>query len=54
MGRDMMVFDVFRDFIMKFDVVLFIYGVNFYDLIMIVEKLVFENIVNFFICIVVI
>lgn len=51
MGRDMMVFDVFRDSIMKSDAVLSTYGVSLYDLIMTAEESVFENTVNSFICI---
>lgn len=46
-----MVFDVFRDSIMKSDAVLSTYGVNLYDLIMTAEESVFENTVNSFICI---
>lgn len=47
----MMVFDVFRDSIMKSDAVLSTYGVSLYDLIMTAEESVFENTVNSFICI---
>lgn len=46
-----MVFDVFRDSIMKSDAVLSTYGVNLYDLIMTAEESVFEDTVNSFICI---
>ncbi|XP_062589750.1 fatty acid synthase-like [Saccostrea cucullata] len=51
MGRDMMVIDVFRNSILKSDVVLSVYGVKLYDLMMNAEESAFENTVNSFICI---
>lgn len=51
MGRDMMVFDVFRDSILRSDTVLSAHGVNLHDLIMTAEEAAFEDTVNSFICI---
>ena len=46
-----MVFDVFRDSILRSDTVLSAHGVNLHDLIMTAEEAAFEDTVNSFICI---
>ncbi|XP_048759235.2 fatty acid synthase-like [Ostrea edulis] len=49
MGRDMMVFDVFRNSILKLDAVLSVYGVKLYDLMMTADESAFKDTLNSFI-----
>ena len=52
MGKKMMELDVFRNSILKLDVILKPYGVNLYDCIMSPDEEVFKSIVNAFVCII--
>ena len=52
MGKKMMAIDVFRNSILKLDVIMKPYGVNLYDCIMSPDEEVFKSIVNAFVCII--
>ena len=52
MGKKMMDIDVFRNSILKLDVILKPYGVNLFDCIMSPDEETFKSIVNAFVCII--